>query len=288
MSSHPSPETAAPSAPAALQPEDFDQLDAWLDGLREQGVDAPQWELCEGFMAALVCCRSQVAPADYWPVLLESPAPLTALFPDADVRQQFEALWARRWQEIASALDAPVESLDDERAYCPQVLDVRSAMAMMDAPTRAEALGLDASADEAALAEAQAQLPSFAQLWALGFMLAVEAWPDEWLAPSREKDIARTMDEALGSIAALCEDDEGPAEVSAYVTDAGEDGPPSMSAERLEAFGEAVWAVYDLRAAGLALGPRVAQVRHDAPEPGRNDPCPCGSGRKFKKCHGAD
>jgi preprotein translocase subunit SecA len=21
--------------------------------------------------------------------------------------------------------------------------------------------------------------------------------------------------------------------------------------------------------------------------PGRNDPCPCGSGRKFKKCHGA-
>lgn len=22
-------------------------------------------------------------------------------------------------------------------------------------------------------------------------------------------------------------------------------------------------------------------------EPGRNDPCPCGSGKKFKKCHGA-
>jgi hypothetical protein len=21
---------------------------------------------------------------------------------------------------------------------------------------------------------------------------------------------------------------------------------------------------------------------------GRNDPCPCGSGKKFKKCHGAD
>lgn len=24
-----------------------------------------------------------------------------------------------------------------------------------------------------------------------------------------------------------------------------------------------------------------------APEPGRNDPCPCGSGQKYKKCHGA-
>ena len=24
-----------------------------------------------------------------------------------------------------------------------------------------------------------------------------------------------------------------------------------------------------------------------APKIGRNDPCPCGSGRKYKKCHGA-
>jgi uncharacterized protein YecA (UPF0149 family) len=24
-----------------------------------------------------------------------------------------------------------------------------------------------------------------------------------------------------------------------------------------------------------------------APKVGRNDPCPCGSGRKFKQCHGA-
>jgi len=26
---------------------------------------------------------------------------------------------------------------------------------------------------------------------------------------------------------------------------------------------------------------------HAAPKPGRNDPCPCGSGKKYKKCHGA-
>lgn len=32
---------------------------------------------------------------------------------------------------------------------------------------------------------------------------------------------------------------------------------------------------------------RVATVRRDAPKVGRNDPCPCGSGRKFKLCHGA-
>jgi SEC-C motif-containing protein len=28
-------------------------------------------------------------------------------------------------------------------------------------------------------------------------------------------------------------------------------------------------------------------VRYEAPRPGRNDPCPCGSGKKYKKCHGA-
>lgn len=28
-------------------------------------------------------------------------------------------------------------------------------------------------------------------------------------------------------------------------------------------------------------------VRYETPKPGRNDPCPCGSGKKYKKCHGA-
>src|SRR5690348_9270548 len=27
-------------------------------------------------------------------------------------------------------------------------------------------------------------------------------------------------------------------------------------------------------------------VRYETPKPGRNDPCPCGSGKKYKKCHG--
>jgi preprotein translocase subunit SecA len=31
----------------------------------------------------------------------------------------------------------------------------------------------------------------------------------------------------------------------------------------------------------------VRQVRRDEPKVGRNDPCPCGSGKKYKKCHGA-
>lgn len=33
--------------------------------------------------------------------------------------------------------------------------------------------------------------------------------------------------------------------------------------------------------------PPVQPIRNYAPQVGRNDPCPCGSGKKYKKCHGA-
>jgi len=39
-------------------------------------------------------------------------------------------------------------------------------------------------------------------------------------------------------------------------------------------------------AAGEEAG-KVKTVVRDQPKVGRNDPCPCGSGKKFKKCHGA-
>ena len=47
------------------------------------------------------------------------------------------------------------------------------------------------------------------------------------------------------------------------------------------------------RSSGSQQPPRVGgddvikTVRHDGPKVGRNDPCPCGSGKKYKKCHGA-
>jgi hypothetical protein len=32
--------------------------------------------------------------------------------------------------------------------------------------------------------------------------------------------------------------------------------------------------------------PALETYRRETPKLGRNDPCHCGSGRKFKKCHG--
>jgi preprotein translocase subunit SecA len=50
----------------------------------------------------------------------------------------------------------------------------------------------------------------------------------------------------------------------------------------LSAFGEA--ADGSSAGAGMRLAQRPAQ--HDGPKVGRNEPCPCGSGKKYKHCHG--
>ena len=38
---------------------------------------------------------------------------------------------------------------------------------------------------------------------------------------------------------------------------------------------------------GEAEAPKQETVTRDQPKVGRNEPCPCGSGKKYKKCHGA-
>ena len=253
--------TTAPDLNAEpLTPEDFDAQDAELDALREQSEEIPQWEFCEGFLAALVCTRRAVEPEEYWPVLLGDDFNPTA-------HMEFVWRWRRRWAEIAAALDAPVETLDDDRTYQPEALDTRGAVLAMPEEERGDT--------------DLATLPSYGQVWALGFMYAVETWPEDWLPP-RDRDAAQMLDGALEAIVALSEDDRGPATVSMFA----EDGPPSVSDQRLDDFGAAIWAVYELRQLWKSLGPRVDAVRK-GPEVGRNDPCPCGSGKKYKKCHGA-
>jgi len=42
------------------------------------------------------------------------------------------------------------------------------------------------------------------------------------------------------------------------------------------------------RAEGSSDSGKGETIRRDKPKVGRNDPCPCGSGKKYKKCHGKD
>ena len=54
-----------------------------------------------------------------------------------------------------------------------------------------------------------------------------------------------------------------------------------------EAIEALVFDVVDLAQIGLAESHKVETVIREHPKLGRNDPCHCGSGKKFKKCHGA-
>jgi uncharacterized protein len=261
------------AAADTLTPDDFDALDALLDRLRDTDEDAPQWEFCDGFIAALACCREPPPPSEYFPLLVgvdavnpDDTEAAEAFGNDAIAQARFVELWQRRLEEVRTQLDTPVEALDDERAYHPEVVDVRGALLTLpeaDRPPEGE------------------ETPSFAQIWALGFLFALETWPERYELP-RDPEVAEWYQAAMASVLALTEDDTAAPTLSMHA----EDGPPSVSDARADAFYEAIWAVYDLRQIARTLGPRVEPLRR-ADEPGRNDPCPCGSGKKYKKCHGA-
>ena len=54
-----------------------------------------------------------------------------------------------------------------------------------------------------------------------------------------------------------------------------------------DAMEELVVTVADLQDLTREQRYKVDTVRRETPKVGRNDPCPCGSGKKFKQCHGA-
>ncbi len=262
-----------PTAPTAggLQSEDFDALDAILDDLRTREDEVPQWEFCEGFLAAVICCREPIGDQEALDALLPEFADEAPLFANDAQRAEFLALWVRRRAELAHSLSVRVNSLADEEAFSPEVMDMRGAIACLPEEER--------QAMEAE--QPDVDLPSFGQIWALGFMFAVENWEEAWAAP-RDPEVAKWLDESLQRIVALTEDDTGTPIENMH----DEEGPPSVSEARLTAFGEALWAVYDMHQIWHSLGPRTGTVVK-APEPGRNDPCSCGSGKKYKKCCGA-
>ena len=61
--------------------------------------------------------------------------------------------------------------------------------------------------------------------------------------------------------------------------------------EEIEAWAKnSAWTGLEVRfteAGGEEAPVAVKTIVREAPRVGRNDPCPCGSGKKYKKCHGA-
>jgi uncharacterized protein len=109
--------------------------------------------------------------------------------------------------------------------------------------------------------------------WAEGFMQAIALRAAAWEKLLTSEDHGH----ALIPILALCGDDEGeplldlPQEVAGQLFAEADELIPACALEIAE-----FW-----RAARS-----TPRARSTAPKTGRNDPCPCGSGKKFKKCCG--
>ncbi len=120
-------------------------------------------------------------------------------------------------------------------------------------------------------------------LWASGFMACLEDFPDDWPEPEAsdpddEAEGYRAMLQLIECLTVSPQDDA----YRQFVATQWPKDPPT----RDELLDEVCFAVQDLRVYWLSHGPKPVQRRVED-IPGRNDPCPCGSGRKYKKCHGA-
>ena len=257
--------TPHPSDPSAqmqrLSEDDLDELADLLgaDWAPETTMDIEQ---LDGLLAGLICSPRVLMPSAYLPEIFGGEEPA---FPDMATAQRFFDLLMRRNNQVATALNAPIERLDDPRAYVPLLLDW--------SPDGEIARSL-------AEAGSTEPLPLAGELWARGFLHAVSLAREDWeTLPEGDEEGAELVEEALDTIAALVPDDD----------EAG--GGEASADERDELIGEALVAAYDLREYWRDVQfeqVRVKEPIRREPKIGRNDPCPCGSGRKFKQCHGRE
>jgi uncharacterized protein len=117
--------------------------------------------------------------------------------------------------------------------------------------------------------------------WARGFWRATLFDLDSWRAMMLEPDEAQ----ALAAIVALAfEHDPDPARrVMTIEPHQREAFVLALTVGLLRAY-----SYFAPKRRAFAQATRAARtIVHDEPKVGRNDPCPCGSGRKYKRCHGA-
>lgn len=242
---------------APLTDDEMTVFAALLDDASERTEQGLSLEHVDGFITALICSPRQIMPSEYFPVLLGEAG--LAIFGDAVEAEQFMSLFTRRWNQVARALNAPIESLADPAALEPLIMDW-------------DGLLEELPPDERASLEA-AGLPEFASVWAAGFLQVIDVWDADWTLPVDSKDEA-FVDEMLDSFFVL-------------ITPAEDLTADERNIRREDHVAQAIWSAYELRDFWRDRGCATTRTpMRKLAEPGGNVSCPCGSGKKYKQCCG--
>jgi len=251
------------AAPADPEIEAFDRICRRLAGFDDR-IDT---EWADGYLTALAA-GPRAVPVDEWLPAMCGDA-FERTFADPDDLAQATAAMTARLERLRRELD-PESLLDDE-----DHVHIGPLMQEWDDEARRQLV------DEGlATAEEAAQVCTGA-VWAEGFFAALRDFDADWPEPDSGDELAEDYRGLLETVAALAWDPQGD-EFKAFAKKGWKDADPT----RDELIDEACFAVQDLRLYWLEHAPKPAPRRVES-APGRNDPCPCGSGKKFKKCHGA-
>ena len=247
------------STPRPLSDPEIARLDALLGEIDpEQSMAVEEFD---GFCAALACCPEPIPREEWLPLVLgESDRALTAL-------------------KGLGADAALIKLIDRHRESV--VVDLSSG----------EGFAPVLSQDE--------EGKTWGHAWAIGFArgmaLRSEAWDDletdEEVADALDP-LMRLVNEAQGQQTAAFDNEPAESTQAGETEEDLEDWPPIAEDERPTVIHDMLDGVQDVfaffaPARRKALAPRP--VRRDARvQAGRNDPCPCGSGKKYKHCHGKD
>ena len=115
--------------------------------------------------------------------------------------------------------------------------------------------------------------------WVAGFEFATSIFPALLELPDDAVNLA------LARLYRFLPPDSDDGDESEAIRQGGFAAMPALPLDA--AIDEVAACVGDLYELTAPLRYRVETVRRPTAKVGRNDPCPCGSGRKFKLCHGA-
>jgi len=258
----------APSQERPLTDAEIETLEARLAAIDPD--DSMAVEELDGFFAALACCPEPVSREEWLPMVLGGSTRAREALRGEGEDASLLKLVERHRAAVASMLY-------DGEGFSPVL-----------------------AYDEDGVAWGNA--------WAIGFARGMSMRPEAWGPLDDDDEFAAALDPVMRLVADARQDDEddeddAPHTAPPPASRAGapralddddefddEDWEPIADDEReavIHDMLDGVQDVYDFfrDARERALAP--ATVRRDGAKVGRNDPCPCGSGKKYKQCHGA-